>query len=158
MSRSSSTGFVELFDFGSLAGSKTTPKYRPARPLLQDDHPHRRSAPSRACGIEGGRPADNAAPFKDRAEECLIPNLPPGDIVVMDNLPTHKETRVEHLISSAGAELQYPPPYSPNHLDGRSRLKFRERAFAEVGMTTAGAFAGHSAGNANTVSAPPSEV
>ncbi len=71
---------------------------------------------------------------------------------------THKETRVEHLISSAGAELQYPPPYSPNHLDGRSRLKFRERAFAEVGMTTAGAFAGHSAGNAKTVSVPPSEV
>ena len=32
----------------------------------------------------------------------------------MDNLPAHKEVRVEQLIKSAGAELRYLPPYSPD--------------------------------------------
>ena len=32
----------------------------------------------------------------------------------MDNLPAHKAERVEHLIQSAGAELRYLPPYSPD--------------------------------------------
>ena len=48
------------------------------------------------------------------AIKCLVPTLSQGDIVVMDNLPAHKGARVEQLIKSAGAELRYLPPYSPD--------------------------------------------
>ena len=47
-------------------------------------------------------------------EKCLVPTLARGDIVVMDNLSSHKGPRVEQLINAAGAELRYPPPYSPD--------------------------------------------
>ncbi len=42
------------------------------------------------------------------------PTLAKGDIVVMDNLSSHKGPRVEQLIKAAGAELRYLPPYSPD--------------------------------------------
>jgi len=42
------------------------------------------------------------------------PTLKPGDIVVMDNLPAHKNDVVRSLIEAAGAELRYLPPYSPD--------------------------------------------
>ena len=44
----------------------------------------------------------------------LVPALRPGDVVVMDNLSSHKGTRVEELIQSAQATVQYLPPYSPD--------------------------------------------
>jgi transposase len=56
----------------------------------------------------------NAALFEEWVEKCLVPTLSQGDIVVMDNLPAHKGVRVEQLIKSAGAELRYLPPYSPD--------------------------------------------
>jgi transposase len=56
----------------------------------------------------------NAALFEEWVEKCLLPTLSQGDIVVMDNLPAHKGARVEQLIKSAGAELRYLPPYSPD--------------------------------------------
>ena len=56
----------------------------------------------------------NAALFKEWVEKCLIPTLWPGDIVVIDSSPAHKGARVEHLINSAGAELRYLPPCSPD--------------------------------------------
>ena len=56
----------------------------------------------------------NAALFEEWVEKSLLPTLSPGDIVVMDNLPAHKGARVEQLIKSAGAELRYLPPYSPD--------------------------------------------
>src|SRR5260370_30773789 len=40
--------------------------------------------------------------------------LHPGDIVVMDNLPAHKNAAVRQIIEAAGAELRYLPPYSPD--------------------------------------------
>ncbi len=55
----------------------------------------------------------NAATFEDWAEKCLVPTLSKGDVVVMDNLSSHKGPRVEKLIEAAGAELRYLPPYSP---------------------------------------------
>ena len=42
------------------------------------------------------------------------PTLSKGDIVVMDNLSSHKRPRVEQLIKAAGAELRHPPPDSPD--------------------------------------------
>jgi transposase len=47
-------------------------------------------------------------------EHFLVPCLKPGDIVVMDNLSVHKTTGVREAIESAGAELRYLPPYSPD--------------------------------------------
>ena len=45
---------------------------------------------------------------------ALVPNLRPGDVVIMDNLPGHKLVKVRELIEAAGAKLLYLPPYSPD--------------------------------------------
>ena len=46
--------------------------------------------------------------------KVLVPELRPGNIVVMDNLSSHKGPRVRTLIEAAGASLLYLPPYSPD--------------------------------------------
>jgi len=46
--------------------------------------------------------------------QFLVPNLHPGDMVVMDNLSSHKNKAVRHAIRAAGAKLFYLPPYSPD--------------------------------------------
>jgi len=43
-----------------------------------------------------------------------VPQLRPGDIVIMDNLSSHNRARTRELIESAGAELVFLPPYSPD--------------------------------------------
>ena len=43
-----------------------------------------------------------------------MPQLRPGDIVVMDNLSSHKGPAVQAMIEAAGAHLLYLPPYSPD--------------------------------------------
>ena len=76
----------------------------------------------------------NAALFEEWVGKCLVPTLSQGDIVVMDNLPAHKGARVEQLIKSAGAELRYLPPYSPdmNPIEKAfSKLKAYLRKIAE---------------------------
>jgi transposase len=52
--------------------------------------------------------------FLGYLEEALCPRLKPGQIVVMDNLSSHKVVGVSELIHAAGAELLYLPPYSPD--------------------------------------------
>jgi transposase len=52
--------------------------------------------------------------FLAYVEQVLIPTLEPDDIVVMDNLPAHKNAAVRQIIEAAGAELRYLPPYSPD--------------------------------------------
>ncbi len=47
-------------------------------------------------------------------DHCLCPELRPGDVVVMDNLSSHKVKGVRQKIETAGAELLYLPPYSPD--------------------------------------------
>jgi len=47
-------------------------------------------------------------------EDVLCPKLKPGDVVVMDNLSTHKMEEVRLKIEAAKAELIYLPPYSPD--------------------------------------------
>jgi transposase len=58
--------------------------------------------------------AMNGAAFKAYVEQVLAPTLSPGDIVVMDNLPSHKVAGVREAIKAAGAFLLYLPPYSPD--------------------------------------------
>ena len=43
-----------------------------------------------------------------------MPGLAAGDIVVMDNLSSHKSAAVRQMIHDAGAELRFLPPYSPD--------------------------------------------
>ena len=47
-------------------------------------------------------------------EQALVPTLRPGDIVIMDNLSTHKRPAVRNAIRAAGARLLFLPPYSPD--------------------------------------------
>ena len=44
----------------------------------------------------------------------LVPELRPGDVVIMDNLSSHKRASVRELIEAAGATLRFLPPYSPD--------------------------------------------
>ena len=56
----------------------------------------------------------NALTFEAYVEQFLVPELKAGDIVVMDNLSSHKRSKVATLIKAAGASLLYLPPYSPD--------------------------------------------
>jgi transposase len=52
--------------------------------------------------------------FRTYVEKVLVPTLKPGDIVIMDNLGSHKGKAVRQLIRSAGAKLFFLPKYSPD--------------------------------------------
>jgi transposase len=52
--------------------------------------------------------------FVAYVEQVLAPTLRPGDVVVMDNLASHKRARVGEAIERAGCTLLYLPPYSPD--------------------------------------------
>lgn len=73
-----------------------------------------------ALGLEGMRcstvvdGAVNADVFESFVEHVLVPELRPGDVVVMDNLSSHKRARTRRMIETAGAQLEFLPPYSPD--------------------------------------------
>ena len=52
--------------------------------------------------------------FETYVEKVLVPELRPGDIVILDNLSSHKGPRVWEMIEAAGASLRHLPPYSPD--------------------------------------------
>ena len=52
--------------------------------------------------------------FRTYVEKVLLPTLRPGDIVVMDNLGSHRSKAVRQLIRSVGAKLFFLPKYSPD--------------------------------------------
>ncbi|MEM7526807.1 MAG: IS630 family transposase [Pseudomonadota bacterium] len=57
----------------------------------------------------------NGEVFRTYVEKILAPTLRPGDIVVMDNLGSHKSQTVRREIRAVGAHLLFLPPYSPDH-------------------------------------------
>lgn len=73
-----------------------------------------------ALGVSGMRcstvvdGAVNGDVFEAFVEQVLVPELRRGDVVVMDNLSSHKRQRVRELIENAGARLVFLPPYSPD--------------------------------------------
>ena len=75
-----------------------------------------------SIAVEG---ATTKAVFEAYVEEALAPSLRPGQVVVMDNLSSHKGQRVRELIEGRGCELLFLPPYSPD-------LNPIERAFAKL--------------------------
>ena len=65
------------------------------------------------CSMTLDGPVNRDA-FEAFVQQVLCPSLKTGDMVVMDNLSSHKGPRVQELIESAGARLLYLPPYSPD--------------------------------------------
>ena len=62
--------------------------------------------------IEG---ATNAAGFRAYVSEVLVPTLPPGNVVVMDNLGARKVHGIRSAIEASGAALKCLPAYSPDY-------------------------------------------
>lgn len=56
----------------------------------------------------------NGKLFTAWVEQFLVPTLSPGDVVIMDNLGSHKGQRVRQAIRGCGAKLLFLPPYSPD--------------------------------------------
>ena len=75
-----------------------------------------------SLAVEG---ATTRAVFETYVERVLAPSLSPRQIVVMDNLSSHKSSRIRELIEERGCELHYLPPYSPD-------LNPIEEAFAKI--------------------------
>ena len=67
----------------------------------------------------------NGESFLRYVEQFLLPTLKPGDIVIMDNLGSHKGNAVRAAIKSVGARLLFLPAYSPD-------LNPIEMAFAKL--------------------------
>ena len=71
----------------------------------------------RLSGIDAPMVIDgpiNGDAFRAYVERVLAPTLHPGDVVIMDNLGSHKGAAVRQAIEAAGAELRFLPPYSPD--------------------------------------------
>jgi transposase len=56
----------------------------------------------------------NGERFRAWVEQFLVPTLAPGDIVIMDNLSSHKVAGIREAVEAVGADLLYLPPYSPD--------------------------------------------
>ena len=56
----------------------------------------------------------NGGAFKAWIEQALAPTLKKGDIVILDNLSSHKVAGVRDAVEARGAKLEYLPPYSPD--------------------------------------------
>ena len=124
--RASEVG-LRRFVFLDESGAKTNMTRRYGRSFdgqrLVDATPHghwctttmlssiRLDGTTAAMVIEG---ATDAAVFQAYVRQVLIPTIRPGDIVVMDNLSSHKSVVIADAIEAAGAEVWFLPPYSPD--------------------------------------------
>jgi transposase len=87
----------------------------------------------------------NGASFLAYIEQFLVPTLSPGDIVIMDNLGSHKAKAVRRAIVDAGAHRLFLPPYSPDlnpieqlfsklkHLIRKARERTAENLWNRIG-------------------------
>ncbi len=88
----------------------------------------------------------NGQGFVDYVEQCLVPVLKPGDIVILDNLSSHKAKAARKAIRRAGAKLLFLPPYSPDlnpieqvfsklkHLMRKAEERTRETVWRKIGQ------------------------
>lgn len=56
----------------------------------------------------------NRQVFEKWLSDSLLPKLPPGQTIILDNATFHKSEKIRELIEEAGCELKYLPPYSPD--------------------------------------------
>lgn len=94
------------------------------------------------CVIDG---PINGETFRAYVEQFLVPLLRPGDIVVMDNLGSHKSEAIRAAIRAAGARRIFLPPYSPDlnpieqvfaklkHLLRKAQARTAEAAWRHIG-------------------------
>ncbi|MDR2261390.1 MAG: transposase [Azoarcus sp.] len=69
----------------------------------------------------------NGELFRAYVAQCLAPSLRPGDIVVMDNLSSHKVSGVVEAIKALGVSVLFLPPYSPD-LNPIERMRSKIKA------------------------------
>ena len=94
----------------------------------------------------------NGERFTIYVEKVLVPTLKPGDIVIMDNLGSHKRQAVRRAIRAAGAQLFFLPKYSPDlnpieqvfaklkHLLRKELPRTVEAVWAAIGQLLLGTF------------------
>jgi transposase len=125
---------VFVDETGAKTGMTRTHGYAPAGRRLVDAVPYGRwhtttfVAALRAGGMAAPLALEGAlsgAAFVAYVEQVLVPELRPGDVVVMDNLGSHKVAGVRRAIEGAGCRLLYLPAYSPD-------LNPIEQAFAKL--------------------------
>jgi transposase len=64
----------------------------------------------RSCGLIRSSRSICYAPL----EECLVPKLQPGDVIVIDNASFHHSQTIDEIVAEAGCQIWYLPPYSPD--------------------------------------------
>ena len=87
----------------------------------------------------------NRAIFTQYVRQYLVPELRPGDVVILDNLSSHKGAEVAALVEACGAKLLFLPPYSPDlnpiemvfaklkHLLRKAKERTREGLWNRIG-------------------------
>jgi transposase len=70
----------------------------------------------------------NGVWFQAYIDQVLVPTLTPGDIVVMNNLGSHKGVGVLEAIEAAGATLLYLPPTVPTLIQSRRPFRYSRRS------------------------------
>jgi transposase len=88
----------------------------------------------------------NGESFRTYVEQVLVPELRPDDIVILDNLGSHKARAVRHAIRAAGAKLFFLPAYSPDlnpieqaiaklkHLLRKAAERTKETVWRKIGV------------------------
>jgi hypothetical protein len=104
----------------------------------------------------------NGECFRAYVKHLLLPTLREGDIVILDNLGSHKSKAVRQMIQAAGARLWYLPPYSPdlnpNRPSPRSNTgcgKLRSALSRTLGATSVTSSRTSNLANAPTTSQAP---
>jgi transposase len=114
---------VFLDEFGAATNMTRTRARGPRgqRVVFKNPHGHYKSLSTivamsvqgilTGCVYDGGV---GTAAFTAFVEQCLIQELRPGQVLVMDNLAAHKADEVRRLVESVGARVLFLPPYSPD--------------------------------------------
>ncbi|HQT59764.1 MAG TPA: transposase [Acidiphilium sp.] len=77
--------------------------------------------------------------FAARIAFILVPELRPGDVVIMDTLSSHRRASVQVLIEAAGATLRFLPPYSPDFNPNENAFARLEAMLQKAGERTVSA-------------------
>jgi hypothetical protein len=96
----------------------------------------------------------NGAKFRADVEQVLVPTLQPGDLVVMDNLNSHKVAGVRQAIEAAGAERRFLPPDAPTSIPS-NRPSPRSKTACEKWPGEPSTASGTRSASPSTTSPPP---
>ena len=80
----------------------------------------------------------NGACFLAYVEQLLVPTLVPGDIVIMDNLGSHKSKAVRNAVRAAGARLWLLPKYSPDLNSGHKAKRLTDQSSRPLPKSSTG--------------------